>query len=522
MTLFDDKSLGETVHYDGSLEAGGGGESMVGDVLTSSDLEPGFLASLRRFEARMDKALGIESHAIDRKTADQKRPVKWYEELTMAFIWTSGTLNISCFSTGFLTWEFGLSLKQSLLIIIFACFTGGAISAYCATFGAAMGLRQISVSRYSFGWYPNKLIALLNGIEQLGWTAVACISGGLALTAVADGHISLIIGVVIIATVSLVISFLGLGYILMYERYAWILNLTIYMIIFGMVGPYADNTTPSSVKGADLSGNMLSLFAIIYGSSSSWCTIVSDFYVHYPANVSRLKVFVLTILGIAVPTSIGMSAGAMVASTLNTQPSWKAAYTNPHEGLGFLIRDMLHPRVFSKIVLVLFSCTGINTNIMTLYSGAISFQQMARPLAKIPRFIWTIMCFAVVLALAVAGRQKLNIYLQDFLSLLGYWCTSYFVILMLEHTLFRKRDFANYDLDGWNDPTRLPIGLAASMAFLLGVVAWCMGMVETWFVGPVGGLIGEFGGDLANEMTFVVTFITYIPARYIELKYFGR
>ncbi|KAL7911872.1 permease for cytosine/purines, uracil, thiamine, allantoin domain-containing protein [Trichoderma velutinum] len=508
MTLFDDKALDDMVHYDGSLEAGGG-ESTVMDVLTSSDLEPGFLAALRRFEARMDKALGIESHAIDRKPADQKRPVKWHEELTMTLIWASGTMNISCFSTGFLSWEFGLSFKQSLLIIIFACFTGGAVSAYCATFGAATGLRQISISRFSFGWYPNKPIALLNGIEQLGWTAVACISGGLALTAVADGHIS--------ST-----RFLGLGYILVYERYAWILNLTIYMIIFGMVGPYADNTTPSSVKGADLSGNMLSLFAIIYGSSSSWCTLVSNFYVHYPADVSRLKVFFLTILGIAVPTSIGMSAGAMVASALNTQPSWKAAYENPHEGLGFLIRDMLHPRVFAKIVLVLFSCTGINTNIMTLYSAAISFQQMARPLAKIPRFIWTIFCFAVVLALAVAGRQKLNIYLQDFLSLLGYWCTSYFVIVMLEHTLFRKQDFANYDLDGWNDPSRLPIGLAASVAFLLGVVAWCLGMVESWFVGPIGGLIGEFGGDVANELTFVVTFIAYIPVRYLELKYFGR
>ncbi|PNP59292.1 hypothetical protein THARTR1_01038 [Trichoderma harzianum] len=479
MTLFDNKALGETVHYDGSLEAGGGGDPIVTDLITSSDSEPGLLASLHRFEARMDKALGIESHAIDRKTADQKRPVKWHEELTMAFVWASGTLNISCFSIGFLGWEFGLSLKQSLLIIIFACFTGGAVSAYCATFGAAMGLRQISVSRYSFGWYPNKLNAFLNGIEQLGWTAVSCISGGLALTAVADGHISLVIGVVIIATVSLFISFLGLGYILVYERYAWVLNLAIFLIIFAMVGPYADNTTPSSVKGADLSGNMLSLFSLIYGGSASWCTIVSDFYVHYPADVSRLKIFVLTILGLAVPTSIGMSAGAMVASALNTQPSWEAAYTNPHEGLGFLIRDMLHPPVFAKIVLVLFSCTGINANVMILYSGAISFQQMARPLAKIPRFIWTIMCFAVVVVLAVAGRQKLNIYLQNFLTLLGYWCTNYFVILMLEHTLFRKRDFNNYDLDGWNDPSRLPIGIGASVAFLLGVVAWCMGMVES-------------------------------------------
>ncbi|KAL7930159.1 hypothetical protein V8C35DRAFT_283735 [Trichoderma chlorosporum] len=180
-----------------------------------------------------------------------------------------------------------------------------------------------------------------------------------------------------------------------------------------MVGPYTDNKTPSSVKGADFADNVLSLLALIYGSSSSWCTIVFGFYVHYPADVSHLKVFILTTLGIAVPTSIGMPAGATVARAPNNQPTWKVAYTDPHKETGFLIREMLDQRVFAKIVLVLFSCTGIHTNI-TSTQPAISFQQMARPLAKISR---TILCFAVVLALVFAGRQKLNIYLQDFLSL---------------------------------------------------------------------------------------------------------
>ncbi|KAK3110153.1 hypothetical protein LTR53_015846 [Teratosphaeriaceae sp. CCFEE 6253] len=50
---------------------------------------------------------------------------------------------------------------------------------------------------------------------------------------------------------------------------------------------------------------------------------------------------------------------------------------------------------------------------------------------------------------------------------------------------------------------------------------WCMGMVETWFVGPIGKLIGEYGGDIANELTFATTLL-YIPLRYLELKYVGR
>lgn len=54
------------------------------------------------------------------------------------------------------------------------------------------------------GWYPNKIVAALNTIQQIGWSAVGCITGGLALTAVSNGRISIVIGIVIIAVCSLV------------------------------------------------------------------------------------------------------------------------------------------------------------------------------------------------------------------------------------------------------------------------------------------------------------------------------
>lgn len=482
--------------------------------------DDGILSRLRRLEARMDKKLGIESEAIDRKRADEKRPVAWHEELSMALLWASGTMNTSCFATGFLGWEFGLSLKQSIVITIFASILGGALTGLCATFGAATGLRQISVSRYSFGWWPNKVVALLNGIQQMGWAAVSCITGGLALTAVADGHVSLVVGIIILAVVALFISFVGLNAILIYERYAWLIFFVIFMIIYGETGKYADNTTPASVTGATLSGTVLTLLAIVYGSSASWCTMASDYYVHYPANVSRVKVFFMTTFGIAIPTSIGMVAGCVVASALNNRADWNDAYEN--EGLGYLIQDMLYPRGFAKFLLTLLVLSGINVNVISIYSAAISFQQFSRPFARIPRFIWTFICFACILALALGGREQLNTYLQDFLSLLGYWCTSYGIILFQEHFIFRKGRFENYDLEAWNDPKRLPLGIGAAFAFGLGVIAWVMGMDETWFVGPLAKLIGDYGGDVANEFTFVVTAVTYLPARYLELKYFGR
>lgn len=415
-------------------------------------------------------------------------------------------------------------LRQSILIVIFGSILGGAVSGFCATLGAPTGLRQISISRYSFGWWPTKLVALLNTIQQIGWSSAGCITGGIALNAVADGKVSTALGIVIIGVASLVVSFFGIKAILPFERYAWIVYLIVFLIILGMTGPSADNTTPSELKGLDLSGNVLSLLAVVYGSSASWCTAASDYYVLYPTNTSRTKVFILTTLGIALPTSFGMVSGCVVSSALNNEPTWNAAYTeNGGSGLGFLLQTALYPLGFAKFLLVLLVLSGINCNIINTYSAALSCQQFARPFARIPRVLWTIACFGVILAIALAGRNDLIDYLENFLSLLGYWCTSYFVIVATEHFLFRKADVANrYDLEGWNDPARLPHGYAAITAFLLGVVMWCMGMVETWFVGPVGKLIGSSGGDVANEMTFAMTLVAYVPLRYLELKYAGK
>ena len=377
----------------------------------------GILSRLRNFEASLDRKFGVESEAIDRKLPEDRTPQPWHAQLNMALIWASGTMNVSCFATGFLGWEFGLSLKQSILIVVFGSLLGASISGFCATMGAPTGLRQISVGRYSMGWYPNKIIAALNTIQQIGWSAVGCITGGLALTAVSNGGVSIVAGIIIIAVCSLVVSFLGLKAILVYEKYAWLVYFIIFLVIFGETGKYADDKTPTSLTGADLSGTVLSLLAIVYGSSASWATIASDYYVHYAVNVNRTRVFLMTTFGIAIPTSIGMMAGCVVSSAMNNREDWKDAYEN--QGLGYLIRDMLHPSGFAKFILVLLVLSGINMNIMNTYSAAISCQQFSRPFSKIPRFIWTFLCFAVIIALALAGRNHLLTYLQNFLSLLG-------------------------------------------------------------------------------------------------------
>lgn len=246
-----------------------------------------------------------------------------------------------------------------------------------------------------------------------------------------EGRINLVLGVIIIAVVGLVFSFIGLRAVLTYEKYAWAIFFVIFMIMYGETAPKADTKTKSQLSGQALSAQVLTLLAVVYGSSASWCSIVSDYYVQYPVNTSKTKVFILTTLGIAVPTCIGMVLGCCVASTMGINSNWADTYDN--EGVGYLLQLILHPLGFAKFLLVVLVMSGIGMNCIAIYSAALSIQQFARPLSIIPRFIWTLIVFVGILLLGLAGRNHLLDVLENFLSLLGYWNTAFFVILFVEH-----------------------------------------------------------------------------------------
>lgn len=492
-------------------------------INTSLENYSGFLGKLRYYEDALDRKFGIESHGPARIMSEARDPSynKWSNQAVMALMWASGTMNLSCFTTGFLGWEFGLDLKQSILIVIFGSFLGSTLTAWCATMGPGTGLRQVSISRYSFGWWPSKIVAALNVIEQLGWSSVGCITGGLALSAVSDGRINLALGVIIIAVVGLFFSFVGLRAVLTYEKYAWAIFFVIFMIMYGKTAPKADTKTKSELSGQSLSAQVLTLLAVVYGSSVSWCSIVSDYYVQYPVNTSKTKVFILTSLGITIPTCIGMVLGCCVASTMGINSAW--ANTYEEDGVGELVQTILHPLGFAKFLLVILVMSGIGMNCIAIYSAALSIQQFARPLSVVPRFIWTLIVFVGILLIGLAGRNHLLAVLQNFLSLLGYWNTSFFAILFVEHYGFRKgsQGYQLYDLEAWNDPAKMPIGIAGLLSFLCGIAGCVLGMVQTWYTGPIAKLIGG-GGDIGNQLAFAFSLMSYIPLRFLEWKYIGR
>lgn len=90
----------------------------------------GFFGTLRHFEALLDAKLGVEAHGPARILPEERDPKygKWSHQVVMGLMWASGTMNLSCFATGFLGWEFGLDLGTTIYITIIASFAGSAIT----------------------------------------------------------------------------------------------------------------------------------------------------------------------------------------------------------------------------------------------------------------------------------------------------------------------------------------------------------------------------------------------------------
>ena len=101
---------------------------------------------------------------------------------------------------------------------------------------------------------------------------------------------------------------------------------------------------------------------------------------------------------------------------------------------------------------------------------------------------------------------------------MGYWIEFMICIVIEEHLLFRRR--MGFDWTRWEDQSYLPVGFAASAAFLLGWLGAVLGMDQVWFVGPLASMSGP--ADVGVWVGCGFALISYPPLRWLELRTLGR
>lgn len=129
---------------------------------------------------------------------------------------------------------------------------------------------------------------LLNMATLAGYAILGSILGGQTLSAINPNHVSVNVGIVVIAIINLLIIFLGIKVVHQFNVYAWFPTLVAILVAVGCGGRHLHKQVeapPATASG------VLSFAALIAGFFLPWAAIASDFTVYYDRRSKKLALF---------------------------------------------------------------------------------------------------------------------------------------------------------------------------------------------------------------------------------------
>ncbi|KAJ5774282.1 Permease cytosine/purine uracil thiamine allantoin [Penicillium paradoxum] len=474
---------------------------------------------LRAFEHQLVE-YNLEARGVERVAVDERmKRNTWMTYLQVFLLWISINLAPNNITLGMLgPAVFGLNFLDSALCAVFGVLAGCLVAAWMATWGPISGIRTLAFGRYSMGWWPSKIIVLLNLVQMIGYGLIDCVVGGQILSAVSPGGMSVAVGIVIVAVISWVLATFGIQVFHYYERFAFLPQIIIIFILFGVSSAKYDLSSASVGDTRTVIGNRISFFSICLSAAVTYSPLAADFFVYYPENTSRVKIFCLCLAGLMTSFTLALVSGVGLASGISTHAEYATAYA---KGQGALIVEGFGPlHGFGKFCSVVCALGLIANNVAPTYSAGIDFQMLGRYAEAVPRVIWNTVAVVIYTVCALVGRSNLSEIFTNFLALMGYWVVMWFAIILEERFIFRLRTGYNWAI--WRDPSKLPLGIAALTAFIIGWVGAVLSMAQVWYIGPIAKLVGDYGADMGIYVGFSWTALFYPPLRYIELRFIGR
>ncbi|THC90111.1 hypothetical protein EYZ11_010426 [Aspergillus tanneri] len=390
---------------------------------------------------------------------------------------------------------------------------------FFSIFGVAFGLRQMVLSRFWFGWWGVKLIALFNLLACFGWAAANIIVGAQLLHAV-NPRVPGWAGILVIASATLLVTFFGYRIVHVYEKWSWIPTFIVFLVVLAVLVRSGDFVQVPMGHGHAEMGAVLSFGSTVFGFGTGYTTFAADYTVYQPSQLPRTRVFLATWLGILPTLLFTEMLGAALGTTvrLNAENnSYQQGYDD--SGVGGLLGALLFPHVggFGKFCMVILALSIVANNCPNVYSVSLTLMVLGRWTERVPRYVWTVIATVVYVAIAIPGYSEFEAVLHNFMTFIGYWLAIYEGIVLTDHFVFR-RGFSGYVPEEYNQSDKLPRGIAALLAFLCGVVGMVTGMSQSWYVGPIAKYAGvaPTGGDVGFELGFAFSAVAYCILRPLE------
>lgn len=449
-------------------------------------------------EQRLQDSAGFDAHGIDpldaaSRTSSAKDQFWIWAGANLAPInWVLGTVGISL----------GLSLTQTIIVIVVGNAFGAVLFGAFCVMGAKTGVPAMVLTRFAFGrrgaYIPafGQVVLPMVWIGVNTWVVLDLVTAALARMGVTGGSGLQYLVAAIIMVVQVAIATWGYYAIEAFER--WTMPV-VFVIMLLMTGAALIHVRPAHtaavLTGMQTIAAMSQLTTVIgVGWSIAWIAYAADYTRFTKPTMSTKSVFKTTAWAMFVPVVWLASLGAFIAAS--------GSGTDPAELVITAFGALALP------ILLLIVHGPVATNIVVTYSSTLA--ALALDL-KIARWKLTLVAGAVG-SMVLWGLLQSESFAKSISAILGslvIWTSPWAGILLVDYFYMRR---ARTDLSEiYGDPhdlidVRWPalIGLALGMA-----AGWACGMGSVGVLqGPLAQALG--GTDLSWLAAMSVGAATYL------------
>jgi purine-cytosine permease-like protein len=134
--------------------------------------------------------------------------------------------------------------------------------------------------------------------------------------------------------------------------------------------------------------------------------------------MNRIWIFIYTYAGLLLPTILLMCLGAAIGGAIGSVPEWTAFSAH---STGGVVNEMLTSAGgFGRFVAALLAFSVFDNMASSIYSISVQFQILLPVLGRVPRFVFSILITAVVIAVAIPISHTFENSLENFFGVISY------------------------------------------------------------------------------------------------------
>ena len=431
------------------------------------------------------------------------------------WIWAGANLAPINWVLGALGIGLGLSLADTVLVLVVGNLIGMAVFGFFVLMGQRTGVSQMVLSRAAFGRRGAYLPAAIQGLIAIGWCAVNTwiildlVVALFAKLGYSGGTGLKIVVALFVMAVQVFIAAFGFRAIATFER--WTVPITLVVVLAMSIIAWTRTSVHWNWAGQHLAGSArLSamstvMTAIGVGWGVTWFAYASDYSRFVPRAMSRKKLFWASVLGQFIPVVwLGVLGATLATVSQKTDP-------------GELVVGAFGALAVPLILLVLHG--PIATNILNMYSCALCAQTLDWKIDR-RKLTYGVGVLATVFTVFLIYQQNFANTLDTWLGGMVTWVAPWAAVVLIHYWFFARE---RIDVDALFEPpgrsrvadVRWPailafaVGMVATWAFSYGVPAFlqgpgarALGNVDlSWLAGAVAaGLVYYVAGTRSERV----------------------